>query len=311
MSKQNINNALKLYNANYYSEPVLDEKLLQFHNELDDYINKIKIANDNNENEEHIKNIVNRFLKDNFYQDNKYSINTDQNMDSTIKTNGDLNVIIETKKLKNKGEMLEEGSINRKALWELTYYFLESTRDTSEQKVKMLPRVELRRLVATDGLNWFIFNANDLQRFCDGYLENMYFKYKNNQLTYAKDNTKFYDEIKEYYEKININEKLDYLYFNVQDIINKKRFEKYLYKIFNKTFLLKEKYTGIIRSNTLNEKFYQELLYIMGLKEVKESAKSNKNIIVIDHSIKNSFADQLYHKFKDDKDRSEEELVLV
>ena len=117
MSKQNINNALKLYNANYYSEPVLDEKLLQFHNELDDYINKIKIANDNNENEEHIKNIVNRFLKDNFYQDNKYSINTDQNMDSTIKTNGDLNVIIETKKLKNKGEMLEEGSINRKALW--------------------------------------------------------------------------------------------------------------------------------------------------------------------------------------------------
>ena len=58
MPKQNINNALKLYNANYYSEPVLDEKLLQFHNELDDYINKIKIANYNNENEEHIKNIV-------------------------------------------------------------------------------------------------------------------------------------------------------------------------------------------------------------------------------------------------------------
>ena len=309
MSKQSINNVLKLYNANYYSEPVLDEKLLLFHDELESYIKKIKIANDNNENEEHIKNIVNKFLKDNFYQDNKYSINTVQNIDSTIKTNGDLNVIIETKKLKNKGEMLDEDSINKKALWELTYYFLESTRDTSDQKVKMLKKVELRRLVATDGLNWFIFNANDLQRFCDGYLENMYFKYKNNQLTYAKDNSKFYEEIKEYFEKININEKLDYLYFNVQDIINKKRFEKYLYKIFNKTFLLKEKYTGIVRSNTLNEKFYQELLYIMGLKEVKESAKSNKNIIVIDHTIKNSFADQLYHKFKDDKDRSEEEAI--
>lgn len=309
MSKQSINNVLKLYNANYYSEPVLDEKLLLFHDELESYIKKIKIANDNNENEEHIKNIVNKFLKDNFYQDNKYSINTDQNIDSTIKTNGVLNVIIETKKLKNKGEMLDEDSINKKALWELTYYFLESTRDTSDQKVKMLKKVELRRLVATDGLNWFIFNANDLQRFCDGYLENMYFKYKNNQLTYAKDNSKFYEEIKEYFEKININEKLDYLYFNVQDIINKKRFEKYLYKIFNKTFLLKEKYTGIVRSNTLNEKFYQELLYIMGLKEVKESAKSNKNIIVIDHTIKNSFADQLYHKFKDDKDRSEEEAI--
>ena len=98
MSKQNINNVLKLYNANYYSEPVLDENLLKFHNVLEDYIEKIKFANNNNENEEHIKNIVNTFLKDNFYQDNKYSINTDQYIDSTIKTNGDLNVIIETKK---------------------------------------------------------------------------------------------------------------------------------------------------------------------------------------------------------------------
>ena len=309
MSKQNINNILKLYNANYYSEPVLDDKLSNFHDVLEKYIDKIKIANDNNENEEYIKNIVNTFLKENFYQENKYSINTDQYIDSTIKTNGDLNVIIETKKLKNKGEMLDENNINKKALWELTYYFLESTRDTSEQKVKMRKRVELRRLISTDGLNWFIFNANDLQRFCDGYLENIYYKYKNNQLTYAKDNSKFYEEIKEYFEKININEKLDYLYFNVQNIISKKRFEKYLYKIFNKTFLLKEKYTGTVRSNTLNEKFYQELLYIMGLKEVKESAKSNKNIIVIDHTIKNSFAYQLYNKFKDDKDRSEEESI--
>jgi hypothetical protein len=309
MGKQNISNVLKLYNSNYYSEFIYEDILKNFHNDLEEYINKIKKANDLNENEEHIKNIINNFLKNSFYQDNKYSINTDQNIDSTIKTDGELNVIIETKKINNRNEMLDENNINKKALWELTYYFLESTRDVSEQKIKLRNRVELRRLIATDGLNWFIINANDIQRFCDGYLENMYYKYKNNQLTYAKDNNKFYDEIKQYFEKININEKMDYLYFNVQDIIGKKRFEKNLYKILNKTFLLKEKYTGTIRSNTLNEKFYQELLYIMGLKEIKESAKSNKNIIVIDHEIKNSFADQLYHKFRDDKDRSEEEAI--
>lgn len=309
MGKQNISNVLKLYNSNYYSEFIYEDILKKFHNDLDEYINKIKKANDLNENEEHIKNIINNFLKNSFYQDNKYSINTDQNIDSTIKTDGELNVIIETKKINNRNEMLDENNINKKALWELTYYFLESTRDVSEQKIKLRNRVELRRLIVTDGLNWFIINANDIQRFCDGYLENIYYKYKNNQLTYAKDNNKFYDEIKQYFEKININEKMDYLYFNVQDIIGKKRFEKNLYKILNKTFLLKEKYTGTIRSNTLNEKFYQELLYIIGLKEIKESAKSNKNIIVIDHEIKNSFADQLYHKFIDDKDRSEEEAI--
>ena len=149
----------------------------------------------------------------------------------------------------------------------------------------MHKRVELRRLIVTDGLNWFMFNANDLQRFCDGYLENMYFKYKNNQLTYAKDISKFYEEIKEYYEKININEKLDYLYFNVQNIISKKRFEKYLYKIFNRTFLLKEKYTRLRQIFNEEQPFiglYSSYYAVMSSLTLKGNVEANWYNIFMD-----------------------------
>ena len=43
-----------------------------------------------------------------------------------------------------------------------------------------------------------------------------------------------------------------------------------LYKILSKYYLLKEKYTYQVSSHTLNKRFYNELLYIMGLKESKE-----------------------------------------
>lgn len=46
------------------------------------YVDKVKVAIGNNENEEHIKNIINDFLRMSFYSDAKFSINTDGNIDS-------------------------------------------------------------------------------------------------------------------------------------------------------------------------------------------------------------------------------------
>ena len=65
----------------------------------------------------------------------------------------------------------------------------------------------------------------------------------------------------------------------------------------------------------LNNKFYQELLYILGLKEVK---KDGKNVIIIDTEIKNSMAEQVYRKYIEDKEESPEiafentfELIII
>ena len=301
MSRKTIASSIRAYNPNYYRDPISKNIITSFSDSLKTFIKDIKTANTNHETEEFIKNDINQFLKKNFYSANRYQINTDQKIDSTIKSDGSLRVIIETKKSGNRNEMTEKDNINRKALWELVFYYLESTRDTSGKRVKRIPDTEIRRLIATDGLKWFIFDANDIERFCDGELEQHYYKYKNNQLSYARDTSKFYSDIKVFFEKMNITEKLDYLYFDLE-----KADVKQLYKAFSPTFLLKEKYTGESHARPLNKKFYQELLYIMGLKE--ETSKG-KTLINIDPSIKNSFADQLYRKFHDDKERSVEEAT--
>ena len=77
---------------------------------------------------------------------------------------------------------------------------------------------------------------------------------------------------------------------------------QYLYKVFQKTFLLKDSSRYNESTHVLNDKFYQELLYLMGLKE--KSGKSNKTI-EIDHSISNSLANQVYSMLKNDKEYDE------
>ena len=77
---------------------------------------------------------------------------------------------------------------------------------------------------------------------------------------------------------------------------------QYLYKVFQKTFLLKDSSRYNESTHVLNDKFYQELLYLMGLKE--KSGKSNKTI-EIDHTISNSLANQVYSILKNDKEYDE------
>lgn len=104
---------------------VSSNTLSEFKTALNSYISKINIAVSHNENEEHIKNIINDFLRMSFYSDSRFSINTDGNIDSTIKENGNLLAIIEAKAPQNKAEMISEQNINKKALWEAVYYYLE------------------------------------------------------------------------------------------------------------------------------------------------------------------------------------------
>ena len=313
--RKTIIEAIKAYDERYYRERLDFNIVNDFGKELEKYAEQINQAVKQKENEEYFKNIVNSFLKRNFYQDDRYSINTDKNIDSTIKFDGQLLALIETKKPDNKSEMLNIDSINRKGLWELIYYYLTATRDTTGVKVCMKPNTEIRRLIVTNSVEWFIFDANDIEKYCTGYLERTFFKYCNNQLTYAKDIGKFYLEIKSHFEKANVTEKLDFVHFNLNDIYKKKGEWKRLYKIFSKYYLLKNIYKPVTKAHVLNNKFYQELLYIMGLKEIKQDGK---NVIIIDTEIKNSLAEQVYRKYIEDKEAPQEvafektfELIII
>lgn len=57
-------------------------------------------------------------------------------------------------------------------MWEITYYYLCETRDISGSKVKIRYESEIRRLIITDSKSWFLINAQDLDKICEGYTLN-------------------------------------------------------------------------------------------------------------------------------------------
>lgn len=300
MSAITIEEALKKFDKRFYSYRV-DENLINiFVNNLKKYSEMTSKAISDGESEEHLKNLTNLFLKA-IYSSDKYEINTDKRIDSVIKVNGQVQVLIENKKPSNRGEMVSANNVNTKALHEILFYYMVETRDVNGTKVKRKPNVEIRRCIITDTQSWVIIDANEIEKLVDGYLEKLFFKYQNHQLIYSNNTDKFYEDTKQYLETIDINERLQYVFFTLADYRPLKKVQ-YLFKVFHRTFLLKDINKYGDSTHTLNDKFYQELLYIMGLKE--KSGKSNKTI-EIDHSIKNSLANQVYSILKNDKEYPE------
>ena len=197
--------------------------------------------------------------------------------------------------------MVSSENVNVKALHEIIFYYLSVTRDVSGNAVKRLPDVEIRRVIITDTIKWAVIDANEIEKLVDGYLEKHFHKYQNNQLIYSNSTDKFYADIRAHLEKIGVSEKLEYVFFNISDYASPKK-SQYIYKILDKGYLLK---SGLEYGNSvhvLNEKFYQEFLYIMGLRE--KAGKTSKTI-EIDETVKNSLSHQVYGILKNDKEYDE------
>src|SRR5690554_6755695 len=112
-----------------------------------------------NESEEFHKNIIIDFLKKTYYDPNHF-INTKGRKDLVIH-NGDkastsVGVIVEAKKLSNRGEMISSSKINVKALQELVFYYLQE-RITHKN-------LEVKSLVITNIYEWYIFDSNVFER---------------------------------------------------------------------------------------------------------------------------------------------------
>ncbi|MBD5112388.1 MAG: class I SAM-dependent DNA methyltransferase, partial [Ruminococcaceae bacterium] len=290
------------------------EDLQKFKVALQQYVCDIQNAIDNKENEEHLKNIINSFLLLQFYSNGKYTINTDGNIDSAIKLDGKLLAIIEAKTPYNKAEMLSVPNINRKALWEAVYYYLDRTVDTSKSKSEILHDSEIRRLIVTDGIHWFVFDSEEIYNVVKHKLRNIFFKYKNNKLSFANDNAAFYELIRQELDEQCVNTDLKYIYFDIRECVKKNNILTSLYKILSADFLLKTNNYTPYEARSLNSRFYHELLYIMGLRETE---KENRQVIERDSSIENSLTDQVYNDmrerdlFGDEVDEKSFELVLI
>ena len=232
---------------------------------------------DKEESEENVKTHLKDFLYETYYK-NINLLNAKGKTDLAIylsnKQSSKAGVLLEVKRPVNKAEMLSADNLNKKALHELILYYL---RERVEKK-----NDEIKYLIATNIYEWFIFDAN--------LFENLFYKNKkflenfnkwNNDEKVSFRTDHFYDEIaKPYLDEI--SSEISFTYFNLADykkLLTKtgKESERKLislYKILSPVHLLKKPFAN--DSNSLDRNFYNELLHIIGLEEVKVK---NKKVI--------------------------------
>jgi hypothetical protein len=177
-------------------------------------------------------------------------------------------VIIEAKKPTNKGEMLTQEKINVKAFQELVLYYL---RERITQK-----NLEIKHLVATSINEWFIFDEHLFERL---FAQNKSFVKQFENFEASKKTTDvFYKEIAEPFIN-SITSEIEFTYFNIQDFQKPLRNSDKaddnsliaLFKLLSPEHLLKLPFAN--DSNSLDKRFYGELLHIIGLTETKDGSK--------------------------------------
>ena len=279
-----LNEFLKDFKAFSPSEQIISE----FENNL----NKLLINARKEDLEEYQKNEINKFLHEVF----DYDCNVKEKIDSAIYEDEMVRVIIETKKIENKSEFIKENSnsLESKAFYESILYFLRENITNRNNNITFI-------ILATAETFYIIDSKSYLNNFAKN--KEILRAFKNCEENGGTDTStlKFYEEVKNIIPKI--ENEISYLYLDFKNILNQKDKLGLLYILLSPQVLLKR--TSYIDANTLNVEFYNELLYILGLKESKENGK-------IEYSeTKNAFYDSISKTFKLDKDDDFEDIFSL
>ena len=262
----------KSLNKAYRQVPVDRAAFDAFKAQLHNFYEQIAVIN----TEEKVKGDLMDLLKLTFYGQ-RYKVSPNGKIDCAIHLGNNIQdpvgVIFEVKMPGNVSEMITREDLNRKALQELLLYYL---RERHSKK-----NIQLKQLVVTNIYEYFVFDAQEFERlfYSNKKLIKRFEQFNDGALTSEKTDF-FYKEIAaEFIAKI--LDQLTYTWFDIRkyktslDTGNDKRLIE-LFKFFSPEHLLKKRFQN--DSNSLNTKFYSELLYIIGLEEVVEK-DSNKLII--------------------------------
>ncbi|MBU3681354.1 MAG: class I SAM-dependent DNA methyltransferase [Flavobacterium sp.] len=226
------------------------------------------------ESEEFHKNLVIEFLKKTYYDPTNF-VNTKGRNDLVIHNGKDaktsVGVIIEVKSPTNKSEMVSVDNLNGKALQELVLYYM---RERITHK-----NTELKHVVISNIHEWFVFDA---QLFNKLFAENKTFvkqfiDFEEKRLSGSKTDY-FYNDIAKPYIA-SLQGTIEFAHFDIRKYDkplrnNDKNDDKSLialFKLLSPEHLLKLSFAN--DSNSLDKNFYNELLHIIGLTEVKEGGK--------------------------------------
>jgi adenine-specific DNA-methyltransferase len=210
-------------------------------------------------------------------------------IDLAILSGDDVAVIIEAKAVGSK-EMITELDLNRKAFHEAIFYFMQE-REKGNDKLK--------HIVITDFYEWFVFDAQDFDRlFWRNIQLHKKFKAFHDLRLLKKTTAEIYAAIEAelplMLKDLYTAESIDCAHFNVsapnsikdKDLIA-------IYKLLKPDSLLKDVQND---ANSLKPAFYNELLHILGLKEVKEGGKKLIQAAGTAGSLYNGIADKLAQK---------------
>ena len=238
--------------------------------------------------EEYQKNEINSFLKNVF----DYDCNTKDRIDSAIYADGIAQVLIEVKALGKSGFPKSPDNPISTALSESILYFLREFHAGNNS---------IKHIILCTPCEFFIFDAKSFLIFeRDKHIKELH---NNCDAKKGTDTTtkKFYSDL-ENHLKGDFEGTLPFVYFNLQEAIKSEKDLALIYQLLSPQVLLKQQKT--IDANTLNKKFYDELLYILGLEEKSESGKTT----IVRSGVKNTLADAIKKEYES---LSEEEIFAL
>lgn len=248
--------------------PQEDEKKA-FENNLSNYL--LQLQSKQTESEEFQKGLLKDLLV-NLFPNN--FINTSGRTDLVIYNGQHASstpfVLFEMKSLSNKLEMMTVENLNTKAFQEIVAYFLHERIANNN--------LEIKKLIVTNGLNWFVFEARQFERYFykEKKLVDLWNKWYRGQLTDHTTDFLYKNIIAPSINKA-LENGLSMMHFNMKDFIIDSKGMKFdervitpLYRFFTLENLMNKKIFA--DSNKLNKSFYDELLYIMGLHEVTSNS---------------------------------------
>ncbi|ASB50047.1 class I SAM-dependent DNA methyltransferase [Alkalitalea saponilacus] len=238
-----------------------------FKNNLIKLIGKI----DEIEREENQKTHLRDFLRDTYYKDS-YEINTKDTKDLVIhhgKSNkSDVAVIIEAKRPSNKSEMIKCDGINKRAFHELLLYYLRERISEKNHNIK--------HLIISNIYEWYVFDEKLFERL---FAQNKSLIKQFQVFTNSGKTTEvFYTEIAEPFIS-ELKNDIEFTYFDIREYEKPLRNESKtddnkliaLFKLLSPEHLLNLPFAN--DSNSLDKRFYGELLHLIGLTETKQGSK--------------------------------------
>ena len=260
VENKNIQTPSQSIKKSYLRQPVDQAELENFREYLEILLKELNPS----DIEEANKGRVKTFLEHTLWLSNSYEINASGKTDLTIKDkNLERNVVLFEFKKVNSPEMVTKEDLVRKAMFELVLYYVLEEHERKNTNIK--------HLVISDGYKYFIFEKG---LFWDlfGRDKMLVRNIMSSERTSSEKRDYIYNQIIKPKVEAYKN-KLAFTYVDLasyckeidkKNIISKPRF-KALFKLFSPIHLQNLPFSE--DHNTLNKKFYSELLYIMGLEE--------------------------------------------